>query len=104
MKLLLLQVLMAVVTVAQILGEEIDTKEETDYWTSNNQMRVRTRITEIYNDYVTVINSTVIWCLSCFEWKFSIIIIIIIIIGWDSQGIFSIIHHSLHKLKKERDN
>lgn len=60
MKLLLLQVLMAVVAVAQIFGEEIDTKEETDYWTSSNQMRVRTRITEIYNDSVTVINSTVI--------------------------------------------
>lgn len=54
MKLLLLQVLIAVVAVAQIFGEEIDTKEETDYWTSSNQMRVRTRITEIYNDYVTV--------------------------------------------------
>lgn len=44
MKLLLLQVLMAVVAVAPIFGEEIDTKEETDYWTSTNQMRVRTEI------------------------------------------------------------
>lgn len=65
MKLLLLQVLMVVVAVAQIFGEEIDTKEEADYWTSSNQMRVRTRITDIYNDYVTVINSTLIW--SCFK-------------------------------------
>lgn len=42
MKLLLLPVLMAFFAVAQVFCEEIDPKEESDYWTSSNQIQVRT--------------------------------------------------------------
>lgn len=42
MKLLLLPVLMAFFAVAQVYCEEIDPKEEVDYWTSSNQIQVRT--------------------------------------------------------------
>lgn len=41
MKLLLLPVLMAFFAVAQVYCEEIDPKEEVDYWTSSNQIQVR---------------------------------------------------------------
>lgn len=40
MKLLLLPVLMALFTVAQVSCEENDPKEEADYWTSSNQIQV----------------------------------------------------------------
>ncbi|KAG8005004.1 Protachykinin, partial [Nibea albiflora] len=39
MKLLLLPVLMALFTVAQVSCEENDPKEEADYWTSSNQIQ-----------------------------------------------------------------
>lgn len=40
MKLLLLPILMTFVAVAQVFCEEIDPKEEVDYWTSSNQIQV----------------------------------------------------------------
>uniref|UniRef100_A0A8C9X0X5 Tachykinin precursor 1 n=1 Tax=Sander lucioperca TaxID=283035 RepID=A0A8C9X0X5_SANLU len=39
MKLLLLPVLMALLVVAQVFGEENDIKEDADYWTSSNQIQ-----------------------------------------------------------------
>ncbi|XP_051271381.1 protachykinin-1 isoform X3 [Dicentrarchus labrax] len=39
MKLLLLPVLMAFFAVAQVFCEEIDPKEDADYWTSSNQIQ-----------------------------------------------------------------
>lgn len=40
MKLLLLPILMTFVAVAQVFCEEIDPKEEADYWASSNQIQV----------------------------------------------------------------
>lgn len=46
MKLLLLSVLMAFLAIAQVFCEEIDPKEETDYWTSTSQIQVTA--TDVY--------------------------------------------------------
>lgn len=40
MKLLLLPILMTFVAVAQVFCQEIDPKEEADYWTSSSQTQV----------------------------------------------------------------
>lgn len=40
MKSLLVAVLMVLITAAQVSGEENDPKEDTDYWTSTNQIQV----------------------------------------------------------------
>ncbi|XP_004561019.1 protachykinin-1 isoform X4 [Maylandia zebra] len=39
MKSLLVAVLMVLITAAQVSGEENDPKEDTDYWTSTNQIQ-----------------------------------------------------------------
>ncbi|KAF1381220.1 hypothetical protein PFLUV_G00151340 [Perca fluviatilis] len=39
MKFLLLAVLVALLAVAQVFGEENDIKEDADYWTSSNQIQ-----------------------------------------------------------------
>ncbi|XP_032367119.1 protachykinin-1 [Etheostoma spectabile] len=39
MKVLLLPVLMALLAVGQVFGEENDIKEDADYWTSSNQIQ-----------------------------------------------------------------
>lgn len=40
MKSLLVAVLMVLIAAAQVSGEENDPKEDTDYWTSTNQIQV----------------------------------------------------------------